>query len=194
MSGPAEQDAGTRIAVGVIRKPHGIHGEASVELWTDSAERFDSLAEVTLVSPDSSQLRSAAIESVRAHGGRALVRLAGIDSPEAVAELRNWTIEIDERDARSLEDGEYFIHDLIGLTLVDASGIERGVVVEALEGGGGILLDVKRKDGSRFDVPFASSICTKIDLSARSMLVELPKGLDDLDSVEATGDSSAGRR
>jgi len=192
MSGPPQHGSG-RIAVGVIRKPHGIHGEASVELWTDSAERFADLADVTLVSPDSSQLRPAAIESVRAHGGRALVRLAGIDSPEAVAELRNWTIEIDERDARSLEEGEYFIHDLVGLTLVDPAGSERGVVAEALEGGGGILLEVERKDGSRFDVPFAASICTRIDLAARTISVDLPKGLDDLDSVEASGGPAAGK-
>ena len=73
MSGPVQQDDGARIAVGVIRRPHGIHGEASVELWTDSAERLEELPDVTLVSPDSSELRPAAIESVRAHGGRALV-------------------------------------------------------------------------------------------------------------------------
>jgi 16S rRNA processing protein RimM len=188
MSGPPQQDTG-RIAIGVIRKPHGIHGEASVELWTDSAERFDEVRGVTLVSPDSAESRPAEIESVRAHAGRALVRLAGVDSPEAVAALRNWTIEIDERDARSLEEDEYFLHDLIGLRLIDASGSERGVVVDAVEGGGGILLDVQRKDGSRFDVPFASTICTKIDLPARSIEVEFPKGLDDLDSVEATGGS-----
>ena len=194
MSGPVQQDLRSRIAVGVIRKPHGIHGEASVELWTDSAERFDRLADVTLVSPDSSQLRPAAIESVRAHGGRALVRLAGIDSPEAVAELRNWTIEIDERDARSLDEGEYFIHDLIGLTLVDSAGTRRGVVAEAMEGGGGILLEVERKDGSRFDVPFAASICTRIDMAARTMLVDLPKGLDELDSVEPNSGPAAGTR
>lgn len=194
MSDPVQQGASSRIAVGVIRKPHGIHGEASVELWTDSAERFDELADVTLVSPDSSQLRAAAIKSVRAHGGRALVRIAGIDSPEAVVELRNWTIEIDERDARSLDEGEYFIHDLVGLTLVDAAGTERGVVEEAVEGGGGLLLEVKRKDGSGFDVPFAASICTRIDMAARTILVDLPKGLDDLDSVEATGSPSAGKR
>jgi 16S rRNA processing protein RimM len=188
------QDASGRIAVGIIRKPHGIHGEASVELWTDSAGRFDDLAEVVLVSPDACEVRPASIESVRAHGGRALVRLAGIDSPEAVAELRNWTIEIDERDARSLEDGEYFIHDLVGLTLVDAAGAQRGVVAEALEGGGGILLEVERKDGTRFDVPFAASICTRVDLAARTILVDLPNGLDDLEGVESAEGPKARKR
>jgi len=193
MRGPVQQDDSGRIAVGVIRKAHGIHGEASVELWTDSAERLEELPDVTLVSPDSSELRPAAIESVREHGGRALVRLAGIDSPEAVAELRNWTIEIPERHARSLDEGEYFIHDLVGLRLVDAAGNDRGVVVEALEGGGGILLEVKRADGSGFDVPFAASICTAIDLAAGTIQVELPRGIEDLHGPETAGGRSPGK-
>jgi 16S rRNA processing protein RimM len=185
MADPLDDDAGGRIAIGVIRKPHGVHGEASVELWTDSAERFDGLSDVVLVSPDESEVRPTAIESVRAHGGRALVRLAGVDSPEAVSALRNWTIEIDEREARSLEEGEYFIHDLPGMSLHDSEGNERGVVANAIEGGGGILLEVERKDGSRFDVPFAAAICTKVDLAARTILVDFPAGLDDLDSVDS---------
>lgn len=167
-----------RIAVGVIRKPHGVRGEASVEPWTNSPDRFDDLTSVTLVSPDESSTREARIEGVRVHGDRALVKFAGIDAPEDVDPLRNWTIEIPESEARELEENEYFLHDLVGLTLVDAEGREQGKVVEVYEGGGGILLQVQRGD-RKFDVPFASEICTKIDLQAKTMTVNLPEGLDE---------------
>ena len=73
-----------RIAVGVIRKAHGVRGEASVEPWTDSPDRFDELTSVTLVSPDEEESRTVAIESTRAHGERALIKFSGIDTPEAV--------------------------------------------------------------------------------------------------------------
>ncbi len=172
-----------RIAVGVIRKAHGIRGEASVEPWTDSPDRFDELEQVTLVSPDDSQTREATIESTRVHLGRALVKFAGFDSPEDVQRLQNWTIEIPEDQARQLEEGEYFLHDLVGLTLTDAEGRERGVVVDVLEGGGGLLLHVKRGDGREFDLPFASELCTNIDVKAKRMTVKLPEGLDDLGAV-----------
>ena len=173
----------SRIAVGVIRKAHGVRGEASVEPWTDSLERFDDLESVTLVSPDEQQTREVSIESVRLHAGRALMKFAGIDTPEDVQLLHNWTVEIPEADARKLEEDEYFLHDLAGLTLIDAEGRERGVVVEAYEGGGGILLEVKRPDGKRFELPFAADLCTEIDLEAKRMRVNLPEGLDDLDAV-----------
>jgi 16S rRNA processing protein RimM len=173
-----------RIAVGVIRKPHGVRGEASIEPWTDSAERFTELEAVTLVSPDERSIRQVVIESVREHGERALVKFAGIETPEEVQALHNWTVEIPEDEARALEEDEYFLHDLVGLTLVDAQGRERGVVTDIYEGGGGMLLNVKRADGRQFELPFAAQLCTEIDLEQKRMVVELPEGLDDLDTVE----------
>jgi 16S rRNA processing protein RimM len=181
MSTPPAQD---RIAVGIIRKAHGVRGEASVEPWTDSADRFTELREVTLVSPDEKQSRDATIESVRVHAGRALVKFAGIDAPEDLRALHNWTIEVPAADARELGEDEYFLHDLIGLTLIDGEGRERGVIAEAYEGGGGILFEVKRADGKTFELPFAADLCTNIDLAAKRMTVALPAGLDDLDAVD----------
>ena len=173
----------SRIAVGVIRRPHGVRGEASIEPWTDSPERFAELENVTLVSPDDSSSRDVRIESTRVHGERALVKFSGVESPEDVQLLNGWTIEIPEAEARELEADEYFLHDLVGLTLFDAAGNARGVVTEVLEGGGGLLLRVQRADGRRYELPFAADLCTEIDLTAKRMVVALPEGLDDLDSV-----------
>jgi 16S rRNA processing protein RimM len=172
-----------RIALGIIRKAHGVRGEASVEPWTDFLDRFDDLDSVTLVAPDETQTRDTRVEAVRIHAGRALIKFAGINSPEEVQSLHNWTVEIPEEDARELEEDEYFLHDLAGLTLIDGEGRERGVVVEAYEGGGGVLLNVRRADGKEFELPFAADLCTDIDLDAKKMTVTLPEGIEDLDDV-----------
>jgi 16S rRNA processing protein RimM len=172
-----------RIAIGIIRKAHGIHGEASVEPWTDSPERFKEVREVTLVSPDESQTRQIQIETSRSHLGRALVKFAGIDAPEDLRDLRGWTIEIPRSDARKLDPDEYFLHDLVGLTLVDRDGKQYGEVKDAYEGGGGVLLTVAGPKGE-FDVPFAAAICTEVDLAGKRIVVDLPKGIDDLTNVE----------
>jgi 16S rRNA processing protein RimM len=170
---------GDRIAIGIIRKAHGVRGEASVEAWSDSPERFTDLRDVTLISPDEAQTRDAAIESVRIHAGRALVKFAGIDSPEDLRSVQNWTVEIPASEARALDADEYFLHDLIGLTLIDGDGRERGKVAQVEETAGGLLLVV---DGPkrRFDVPFAAEICTKVDLETKTIAVNLPHGIEDL--------------
>ena len=184
MTAQDEQGSG-RIAVGVVRKAHGVRGEASIEPWTDSPDRFEELDAVTLVSPDEGETRETRIETVRVHAGRALVKFAGIETPEQVQLLHGWTVEIPEEEARALEEDEYFLHDLPGLTLIDAEGRNRGVVTDVYEGGGGILLGVKRPDGKTFELPFAADICTTIDLDAKTIAVVIPDGLDDLDSVSS---------
>jgi 16S rRNA processing protein RimM len=172
-----------RIALGIVRKAHGVRGEASIEPWTDSLDRFHDLASVTLVSPDERETRETRVESVREHLGRALIKFAGIDSPEALRELHGWTVEIPETEARELEQDEYFLHDLAGLALIDRDGKTRGSVIDVYEGGGGMLLRVKRPDGHEYELPFAADICVEIDIAGKKMTVELPEGVEDLDAV-----------
>lgn len=171
-----------RIAVGIIRKAHGVRGEASVEPWTDSLDRFSELDNVTLVSPDEKETREVRIEAARAHLDRALVKFQGIDTPEDIQLLQNWTIEIPLEDARKLAANEYFLHDLVGLTLVDRKGRARGIVQDVYAGGSGLLLNVEGPHGE-YEVPFAEEICTEIDLEKKRIVVELPEGLDDLKNV-----------
>lgn len=175
------------IAVGVIRRPHGVRGEASVESLTSSLDRFDELADVWLVSPDRSRIEPAAIVGSRAHHERALVRFEGITAPESVRELQNWTIEVASDAARELEEDEFFLHDLEELEVFDPQGERIGVVAEVQETAGGILLQID--DGRhRFDVPFVKAICVDIDVAAGRMTVDLPEGLRELDQVVAVED------
>ncbi|MFN2443837.1 MAG: tRNA (guanosine(37)-N1)-methyltransferase TrmD [Thermoanaerobaculia bacterium] len=172
------------IAVGVLRRSHGIRGEISVEPLTDTPERFDEMESAWLVSPDREQVRRVEIESVRQHKDRVLLKLAGVDTPEAVRPLQLWTLEVAPDQARQLDEGEFFLHDLIGLAIVAPDGRRIGVVTDAGEGGGGVLLAVRRPEGGTFDLPFASSICTRIDLAAGEIVADLPGGLEDLGSAD----------
>lgn len=167
-----------RIALGVIRKAHGVRGEASVEAWT-ILDRFQEVGAITLVSPDETETHPVKIEAVRAHVDRALIKFAGIDGPEAIEKFKGWTLEIPESKARKLDADEYFLHDLNGAHLVDKEGRDRGEVIEAYEGGGGVLLNVKRSDGKTYEVPFAASICTDIDIAGKKITVDLPEGIDE---------------
>jgi 16S rRNA processing protein RimM len=168
-----------RIALGRIRKAHGLRGDASVEAWSE-LERFREVTDVTLVSPDETQTREVKIESTREHSDRLLIKFSGIATPEEVQALHGWTIEIPTSQARKLDDDEYFLHDLVGMHLVDREGKDRGEVIEAYEGGGGVLLNVRRGgDGRQYEVPFAASICVAIDVKAKMIVVDLPEGIDE---------------
>jgi 16S rRNA processing protein RimM len=170
----------TLVAVGVLRRSHGVRGEASVELLTDSVSRFDELDRVFLVDPHRKNVLELRVRAVRPHKDRALVLLEGFDSPEDVSRFRDWTIEIPEDEARELEENEFFLHDLVGLEVVDTEGRALGRVVDALEGVAQVLLRVEASGGHAFEVPFVDALCPDVDLEKGRLTVDLPAGLVDL--------------
>jgi tRNA (guanine37-N1)-methyltransferase len=184
---------GSLIAIGIIRRPHGVRGEASVEPWTDEPSRFESLSRLFLVSPDDEEIVELPIASVRRHGDRVLVGLAGIETPERVRDFQGWTVEIPETERLETDEDEYYLYELEGLTVVDPEGEKIGEVLEAVEGGGGFLLVVRDPAGRSFDVPLVRDICVEIDIEGGRIVAELPEGLHDLDTAEMA-DSRESRR
>ncbi|HUO84069.1 MAG TPA: tRNA (guanosine(37)-N1)-methyltransferase TrmD, partial [Thermoanaerobaculia bacterium] len=172
------------IALGIIRRPHGVRGEASVEPWTDDPARLSEVDQVILVSPDEARRIPARIETARSHQDRVLVRFDGIASPEKIRELQNWTIEIPEQDARPLDADEYFMHQLVGLSVVDPKREPIGEVAGMEAGGGGWLLSVRTPDGTLFDLPFARALCREIDLERNVLVADIPPGLMRLEEAE----------
>jgi|GEM_PF-40373 len=185
MSGPSHSpDPAGLVGVGIIRKSHGVRGEASVEPLTPDLDRFEELSRVYLVSPDQKDILEVEIVTVRVHTGRVLILFSSIDSPERVAELRGWTVEIPQDEIRLLEEHEVFLHDLPGMVVEERDGRRVGEVVGVVEGGGGLLLSVQKPDGRKFDLPFAASICTEVDVFARRIVVNLPAGLENLSEAD----------
>jgi 16S rRNA processing protein RimM len=172
------------VLLGVIRRPHGVRGEASVEMLTGDPSRLAELESVVLVSPDRSESIAARVVSARVHQGRSLARFDAFDSPEAVAAHRNWSVEIPQGDVRELDDDEYFIHDLIGLEVRAADGRSIGRVSDVLEGSAQILIEVTRLGGGSFAFPFAEAFVKKVDTAAGVIEVDLPEGLETLNDPE----------
>lgn len=182
------------IAVGIVRKAHGVRGEASTEPLTSSLDRFTELDRVYLVSPARDVIRRVHVKGARIHGPRALVQFDEIGSPEELRACQNWTIEVPEEEARELEDDEYFVHDLLGMALVSPAGERLGEVTDVNDAGGGLLLEVQGPEGKKFDVPFVAALCTKVDLEKKEITAELPEGLTDLDTVDAAGEEGTKKR
>ena len=181
------------IFVGIVRKPHGVAGEASVEPWTDDPASLADIERAWLVSPGEDQVVLVNIASIRAHQNRLLIRFAEIDSPESMAGFKNWLLGVRPAEARALEKGEYYLHDLEGLEIVDIDGNVLGRVDLASEGGGGTLLTVRRADGTTFDVPFVREFCREIDPHSGRIVVALPTGMANLDEAELVEEAPSGR-
>jgi 16S rRNA processing protein RimM len=72
---------------------------------------------------------------LRGHGEQAIIRLAGVDSPEEGKQLRGTPLRIAGVDAKPAEPGEFFLYQVIGLTAYDETGAEIGRVTDLIETG-----------------------------------------------------------
>lgn len=158
--------------VGQLLRPHGRRGEVVLRPLTDHLE---TLTNATHFYLGQNAEEPVAVDGIRMHKGNFLLKLHGIDDIDGALALKDLEICLPGTELTPLEDGEYFLHDLVGLTLLDHKGEKIGSVESYMETGGPPLLTGTRQDGEVFMVPFASGTIDEVDLDKGTIkLVDLP--------------------
>jgi 16S rRNA processing protein RimM len=159
------------LLAGQIGKPHGLGGEVYVIRISDDPRRFDAGAE--LRHEDG---RTLVVESARDHRNRFLVKFEGVDDRDSADTLRG-ALYVPADEARALEEGEFWEHDLTGLEVVHArTGDAVGTVAHVQEGPAQDLLVVDTPVGERL-VPFVAEIVVEVDTDAGKVTIDPPEGL-----------------
>ena len=174
------------LTVGRVVKAHGISGEVVVEVRTDDPDaRFaPGTALRSRAARGGGPERTFVVDSAREHGGRLLVRLAGVGDREAAEALRGTLFVVDSADLPPIdprdEPDTYYDHQLEGLRVRTATGADVGVVAEVLHTAAGELLSVRPPDGGEVLVPFVGAIVTSVSLQDGVVEIDPPEGLLDL--------------
>lgn len=172
------------MAVGHIVGAHGLRGEVKVELYTDFPERF-APGETLLLGVDLTEVE---IISVRPHKQNLLVYFDGVSDRTAAESLRNLWIFVPEADAAELADGVYWIHDIIGLRVLEEDGRELGVITDVLATGANDVYVVRHNAGQspaqELLLPAIPDVVSAVDLAQGVMTVHLLPGLLDAESVD----------
>lgn len=90
------------LAVGFLRRPHGVAGEILMDLHTDFPERLKPGRKLFL----GDDYQPVALAAVRAHGKSVLVTLKGIETPEAAGRFRNTWVFAKTKDMPPTAGGE----------------------------------------------------------------------------------------
>lgn len=122
-----------RLEIGRVVKPHGIRGEVVVAPVTNRHERFEPGSVHWLPHGETQEESEQRLQvrSARRHQGRWIVDYEDIADRNAAEELRGVVLTGDPIDV--LDEGEMWVHELVGSRVVDVSGgsrIDRGEVVE----------------------------------------------------------------
>ncbi len=165
-----------QLVVGRIGRPHGVRGELTVEVRTDSPElRF---APGSSLSTDPAIAGPLVIDGFHWHSGRLLLSFAGVHDRNAAEALRNVLLVVDVADDETPEDpDEFYDHQLIGLAAHDAAGAALGVVTDVLHLPSQEVLAVTTPDGREVLVPFVAEIVPEVDVAGGRVLMTAPPGL-----------------
>ena len=165
------------IVVALVRKAHGLDGEVLVELMTgDPDEVFAEGRIFGLPGEDWKGARELTLAAARQHKGGLLLRFREVADRTAAEGLRGRELTVQADELRKLEEDEFFLHDLVGYTVVRADGEPVGEVVTAYETGAQLLLGVA--DGAReVLVPFGRQLVMDVDRDARRIVIDPPPGL-----------------
>ncbi len=162
------------LETGKIVNIHGLKGEVKIMPWSDDAE-FICEFNVLYCGKDKKAFE---IETARVHKNTVLAKFKGIDTPEAANALRNSIVYIDREDIE-LEEGTYFIADLIGLEVKDAdSGEIYGTVKDVFRTGANDVYEVERDGKSRY-VPAIPDVIVETDIDNKLLLIRPLEGLFD---------------
>src|SRR5215470_19666501 len=123
------------VAVGEVLKPYGLTGEVKVRSLSDrTEERFRRLRECVLWEPATDQREACRIASCRVDGETVLVRMDGIDSPEAARRLAGRLLAVDRGQALPAPEGSFYPWQMEGARVETRDGRAVGVFVRT-EGG-----------------------------------------------------------
>ena len=166
--------------VGRIARAHGNRGQVILNLETDFPEaRFYPGAELFITRGEG--VEPVTLTSVRFHGGRPVVDIAGVESMDAAEALAGLELRVPADHLASLPQGMFYRHDLVGCRVETRGGDSVGVVREVEGTLNGSRLVVAGASGDVL-IPLASEICTAIEPAARRIVIDPPEGLLELNT------------
>lgn len=170
-AGAMEQAA---VAIGAIRRPHGVKGACKVFSFSGETAHFRNLREVELRRDE--VRRTIRVVSVEVHGSTPILFLEGITNPEIARTLSGWEIWVPRDAAAPLTDEEYYITELVGMRVV-SEGRPVGEIVAVLDGAQAPLLEIDLGERSTL-IPFLKQFVGIPDQATGTVEVLVPWILD----------------
>ena len=163
------------LEIGQIVNTFGIKGMVKVKPFTDDIRRFDELKTV-YVEKNNNQTEYE-IEEVKYHKDMVLIKFKGIDKVEQAEMLRNSYLTVSRDSVEKLEEGRYYIVDLLGLEVYTDEQILLGTLEDIFNTGSNDIYVVKDNQGKQILLPAIQDVIKQIDIENKKIIVHLLPGL-----------------
>ena len=164
------------LEIGQIVNTFGVKGMVKVKPFTDDIKkRFDNLKKVYIQNKNTR--KEYEIEEVKYHKEMVLIKFKGIENPEDANLLRNYYLVVDRDKEEPLEEGTYYIVDMIGLEVYTDEGKKLGILDDVFNSGSSDIYVVKNELGKQILLPAIEDVIKNIDMENKRIIVHLVKGL-----------------
>ena len=163
------------LQVGVISSTHGVRGEVKVFPTTDDVKRFKRLKQVILDT--GREHKTLEIEGVKFFKQFVILKFKGIDNINDIEKYKGKSLLVDRANAVRLRKNEYFIADMIGLTVYTEDGEEFGTLRDVLETGANDVYIIDSLKHGEVLVPAIKQCILDVDIENEKMTIHLMEGL-----------------
>lgn len=171
------------IFVAQVGAAHGVRGEVKVTTFT--ADPMALAAYKTLLRQDGSPALT--IASARPSKGGIVARLKGVDDRNAAEALRGLKLFISRDLLPPPDEDEFYLADLIGLTVESVDGELLGTVKTVQDFGAGDLLEIQPRAGATWWLPFTRDAVPEVRI-AEGKLIAAPPAVIEADPDEGRED------
>lgn len=164
------------LEIGKIVNVHGLRGDVKVMPWCDEPEFLCAFETLYL----GKNHQSVTIEDARIFKNTVILHLAGCHTVEDAEKLRNQVLYMHREDVE-LDEGVYFIQDLIGLQVVDAdNGTVYGILKDVAQTGANDVYEVRDEAQKRsYWIPAIPQVVLETDVDGGIMKIRPLEGLLD---------------
>lgn len=166
-----------RFQVGVITSTHGIKGEVKVFPTTDNPKRFKKNIELILDTGKEEILLT--VESVKFFKQFVILKFKGFDNINDVERYKNKSLYVTRENAVRLRRNEYFIADLIDLSVFDEEEKQIGILADVMQTGANDVYVINMTDGRELLLPAIKECILSVDMDERKMVIHILDGLLD---------------
>ncbi|MDO4325521.1 MAG: ribosome maturation factor RimM [bacterium] len=163
------------LRVGVISSTHGIKGEVKVYPTTDDVERFLDLKEVWLDTRR--EKLPLTVTGVKFFKNLVILKFKEFNDINEIEKYKGCDLLVDREHAVPLEEGEYFIADLLGLTVVTEDGEVFGTLDDVMQTGANDVYVVMTTDGKEVLLPVIPECVLDVNLEEGKITVHIMDGL-----------------
>ena len=163
------------LEIGQIVNTFGIKGMVKIKPFTDDIRRFDRLKKIYISNKNGK--KEYQIQEVKYHKNMVLMKLEGVDTPEQADLLRQSYLLVDRADEEPLEEGVYYIVDLLGLEVYTDDNKLLGKVDDIFNTGSNDIYVVKDEMGKQILLPGIPDVLKNVDLEKGRITVHLIPGL-----------------